>query len=329
MSEALPVVAFGSTGGTITMTPDTSGGVVPTLTAADLAASVPGLAEAVELRVETLATFPSASFDIMQQWGVIEWAREQAAQGAAGIVVAQGTDTIEETSFLYDLYWDQDAPFIVTGAMRAPSQIAADGPANLLAACRAAASPLLRGQGVQVVLDNTINAARYVRKTNSWSLHTFSSPDYGPVGYVVEGRVRGHRIGRSPVRLGAPQRKPWVPILETHAGDEGQALHAVVAAGADGVVVGAFGVAHVSYAMSDAIAELSSRLPIVVASRTGSGGTLRHTYGYVGAEIDLQEKGVILSGELDPRKARALLWGALAEGRQAADLPDLFGAFDF
>lgn len=324
VTESVPVVGLASVGGTITMTPGGSGGVLPTLTAADLAASVPGLGDVADIRVDTLASIPSPSFAITQFWDVVQWARDQVDGGAVGAILAQGTDTIEESSFLLDLYWDRPEPLIVTGAMRAPQQVSADGPSNLLTAALVATSPELRDCGVLVVLDQNANAARWVRKTHSWSLSTFQSPDFGPVATVVEGRVRARPIPRSPHRLGAPRTAPYVPLLETFVGDDGTTLRAVLEAGADGVVVGAFGVGHVSFGVARVIAEAAQDIPIVVASRTGAGGTLRETYGYEGSEMDLVRRGAVLAGALDPRKARTLLWAGLAEGRTVAHIPDLF-----
>jgi L-asparaginase len=324
-----PVIALASVGGTITMTPGAAGGVVPTLTAADLAASVPGLNEHVELRVATLANIPSPSFPIERVWEIAEWGRGEVRDGAAGVILAQGTDTIEETSFLLDLYWDSDAPLVVTGAMRPPRQLSPDGPANLAAACLVAASEQLRGQGAFVVLDDTINLARRVRKTHSWSVGTFASPSLGPVGHVVEGVVRAVRSVRTPVTLTAPRDVVYVPLLETHLGDDATTLRSVLYAGAAGVVIGAFGVGHVSARVADAVAAaVSDGVAVVIATRTGAGGTHRDTYGYEGSEMDLVDKGAILAGELDPRKARTLLWAALASRRSVADVRELFAACD-
>ncbi|MGH3262400.1 MAG: asparaginase domain-containing protein, partial [Trebonia sp.] len=135
-------VAVASLGGTITMTSASGGtGVTPSLTAADLVDSVPGLADAVEVTARTITTAPGAWLAVADVLQALSWARRAVDEGASGAVIIQGTDTMEESAYLLDLYWDRPAPLVVTGAMRTAQMAGADGPANILAAARVASSP--------------------------------------------------------------------------------------------------------------------------------------------------------------------------------------------
>ena len=315
-----PRVVVGSLGGTITMTPPTAGGgVVPSLDAAGLVQAVPELADVAELEAHTLRTDPGAWLLPPDLVAVAAWARGQVgggAGGAAGVVVVQGTDTIEETAYLLDLYWDRPEPLVVTGAMRAARAPGADGPANLLAATVVAADPASRDRGVLVVLNDDVHDATRVRKADSIALHTFSSAPFGPVGRVHEGRVTyAGRSARWPA-LPVPEagRVPRVALLETHLGDVGELLAMVVDAGYDGVVLAGFGAGHVSAALAEEVGAAVQRCPVVLASRTGGGPVLGGTYGFVGSESDLLARGVVPAGWLHPRKARLLLWSLLAAG---------------
>jgi L-asparaginase len=310
-------VAVASLGGTITMTPPAAGGAVtPSLQAADLVRAVPGLDEVAGLSAVTLRTEPGAWLTPVDVVAVGEWARAQVAGGADGVVVVQGTDTIEETAYLLGLHWDRPQPLVVTGAMRAPSVAGADGPANLLAATVVAAATASRERGVLVVLDDDVHAATRVRKTDTIAMHAFSSAPFGPVGRVHEGGVTyaGPPVSWPALPAPRPGHDPRVALLETHLGDRGELLRLVADAGCDGIVLAGFGAGHVSAALAEVVGEVATRRPVVLASRTGGGPVLRSTYGFVGSEQDLLARGVLPAGWLDPRKARLLLWALLAAG---------------
>src|SRR5437879_3220469 len=125
----LAYVAIASLGGTISMTASSPGaGVTPTLDAAQLTAAVPGLTQVAQISAETLFQLPSASMTFEQLLTCLAWARAKVDAGASGVVITQGTDTLEEAAFFLDLYWDRPEPLIVTGAMRTPLAASADGP---------------------------------------------------------------------------------------------------------------------------------------------------------------------------------------------------------
>ncbi|MGW4501237.1 asparaginase [Micromonospora sp. NPDC004336] len=313
-------IALFTLGGTIAMGGVEPGraGVVTRLTGADLTAAVPGLDElGLPLDVRDTHAVPSAHLTYRQLLDVVGAAARAVTDGATGAVVTQGTDTLEETAFLADLVWPHAAPLVLTGAMRNPTLAGPDGPANLLAAARVAAAPAARDLGVLVAFADEIHAARWVRKTHSTSTGTFASPNAGPVGHVIEGRVR--------VLARPPRRQPLPPVDPARLDATRVALHTVtldddgglldrVADTHHGLVVAAFGVGHVPAVLAPALGALAERIPVVLTSRTGAGSVLRHTYGAVGSETDLRRRGLLDGGLLDPYKAKVLLRLLLASG---------------
>jgi L-asparaginase len=311
-------VAVASLGGTITMRAAGEGlGVTPGLGADELVGTLAG-AGLPTILATTLMRVPSPSMTGADVVAAVAWAAGQVDAGAVGCVIVQGTDTLEESAYLADCIWDRAAPLVFTGAMRPADHRAPDGVANLEAAVRVAAAPAAAGRGALVVLDDVVHAARDVVKTHSYALSAFVSPD-GPEGRLVEQQVYLRPRGTRPPVLQIPSGECFVPLLETYLGDDGALLRAAVAGGAGAVCVAGFGAGHVSAAMAEAASEVLAAVPVVVASRTLSGGTLRRTYGFPGSEVDLLARGAVLAGALPARKARALLWllaGAAADRGQ-------------
>jgi len=305
------VVVFGL-GGTIAMGPSDVGGVVPALSAQELVAAVPGLGGlGIELEVVDFRRVPGASVTFEDVAALAAAIREVRADG---VVVTQGTDTIEETSYLLDVGYGGDMPVVVTGAMRNPTLAGADGPANLLAAVQVAASAEARGQGCLVVFADEIHAARRVRKTHSTSVATFRSPNGGPLGYVVEGAARMlQRVERRAAVPFVAGNAAKVAVVTALLGDDGSVFDGL-ADRVDGVVVAAFGAGHVPVTWVEPLTALVERVPVVLASRTGGGSVLEGTYGFAGSEQDLRERGLISAGFLDPLKARLLLRALLGTG---------------
>jgi L-asparaginase len=341
---AQPRVAVFTLGGTIAMTPasGTAESAVPTLSAADLLASVPAMGGVgATITVHDFRRLPGASLTVGDVLELAARVEREVAAGAAGVVVVQGTDTIEETAFLLDLVHGSDAPVVVTGAMRHPGLAGAEGPANLLAAVVAAPSARLRGMGCVVVFGDEIHAARFVRKTHATSIAAFESPSAGPLGQVAEGEVLvlTRPTDRRPAGgpgLGGPvdvaragpadmDRTIRVGLLTMSLGDDGELLRAA-AGRVHGLVVAGFGVGHVPAWLVPDLEALTHQIPVVLASRTGAGPVLREMYGFPGSEQDLQARGLIGAGFLDPLKARLLLHLLLARGAGRPEIAEAFRA---
>lgn len=310
MFNTKSVVAIGTLGGTITMTAHSAtSGVSSTLGADDLVKSVPGLRELpVELRLETLANLASGSIQFKHLFQALAWAKQQVEEGATGVVLVQGTDTLEESAFFLDMYWPYAAPLVLTGAMRSPSEAGADGPANLLASIQVAMSPKMRNYGSVVVMSDEIHQARFVRKSHTVSVHAFASPVVGPLGMVQEGEILLYREVSERAVLPVPNEfHEKVLLLEAVLDEATEIYQALPSLPYAGLVIAGVGSGHVSEKVRDALMPVLKKMPVLMASRTGAGSTTKAVYGYKGAEIDLQSLGVVMADALCPRKARLLL----------------------
>lgn len=298
-----------SLGGTIAMTSVGPGGsIIPTLSAADLAAYLPErLHTTLHIEGHSFRQLSGSSVGFADLAALLDQLRRSAREGVTGFVVTMGTDSIEEASFLLDLLWEREEPIVVTGAMRGPSHISPDGAFNLAAAVTTASHPQARGRGCLVVLNDEIHCARWVRKVHTTSGNAFSSGIVGTAGVLVEDEVRFLQpVSRPPVYPQADLSAVKTALLISVIGDDGT-LYAKLGDCFDGVVIAGFGAGHVPAAAVDAIDKLAGQIPVVLATRVDSGPTLRRTYGYPGSEVDLLGRGLICADLLDALKARLLL----------------------
>lgn len=314
---ALPEVAVLSLGGTISSTQTEGGsGVAPELTGEALVEDVPEISEVAEVSASSFRQVPGSELTLEDLIAVSEEIKSRIDEGVTGVVVTQGTDTIEETSFVLDLLVDREVPVVVTGAMRNPTLPGAEGPANLLASVRVASHEATRGLGTLVVLNDEIHAARFVQKTHTSNPATFRSPLAGPVGYVFEDKVRitTRPVGHYHVDLPEETRDHPVALYTVGLGDDGRLLEQIGRVGYEGLVIEAFGVGHVPSVMVEPLGSLADEMPVILASRTGSGEVHRGTYGFSGSESDLLGRGLVEAGMLDGPKARLFLSLLLRSG---------------
>lgn len=324
--RSLPRVAAIFTGGTISMTVDpVAGGAVPTLAGAELLAAVPGLAEAADVVPVDLGRTPASHFsfaDVLRIRGAID-----AAMGdprVRGVVVVQGTDTLEETAFAWDLCHRDPRPVIVTGAMRNASDDGWDGPRNLRDAVRIAAARGARGAGVVVALGGLVHAADAAAKRHASAVDAFATREGPPLGRVGERAVRlsvrGARrtLAITPVAAAMP-----IPIVVAALETDGSQLDAAVQAGARGIVVAATGSGNTHPdVLRAAIQARDAGVPVALASRTGA-GSVGATYAFPGGGATWARAGILLAGDLTPVQARVALALGLGAGLANDDLAAL------
>ncbi|MCA0303159.1 MAG: asparaginase [Proteobacteria bacterium] len=337
----LPRIHILALGGTIATRPDASGAMQMGLGADDLVAAVPLLAQLADIRAETVSRVGSHSLSFDQLHAL---AAKIRTLDVDGVIVTQGTDTLEETSFLLDLLIERDIPVIVTAAMRNPALTSPDGPGNLLAAVRVACDPWVRAHakalGVIAVMLDEVYAASDVLKTHPTRLDAFASPQTGPLAALVEDRVVPLSLPvRTPVeaarkRLGAltdTGREQPVALLWMALDEPGYLLEVLVdhrdQLGYRGIVLGAMGGGHVPERIAPLITQLAEVLPVVVSPRAGGGPLLQQTYGGPSSEIVLRKAGLIWGGRLNPLKARVLLETCLRAGLDRPTIVEVFDAW--
>jgi len=293
-------------------------GVSPTMGADQLLAAVPQLVGGPNVTGRSLIQIPGANITFDHLVMVAAAVRSELADGSCGVVIVQGTDTIEETAFGLDLLLsDVDAPVIVTGAMRNPTLAGHDGPANIYASVHAADSASMHGLGVTVVMNDTVHAACRVQKRHASKPDAFESTPHGPLGWFQESKPVIVDSTRVIFNVPADQaREVRIPLIPVTLDTDLATWEAVIESGIDGLVVAGFGVGHVPENLAGLLIETATNIPVVLATRTAAGSVHTSTYGFGGSERHLLEGGLISAGWLDPIKARILTTLVLRSGSQ-------------
>ena len=338
--NALPRVRLLATGGTIS---NRNGG---RLTAEELVQSMPGLDRYATPEYEQITNLASSELTLEQWLGLARRVNELNAtdRGLAGFVVTSGTDTLEELAYFLDLTVRTDKPVVVVGSMRNPSTLGYEGAANLLEGFRVAASPDSIGKGVLVVLNDEINAAREVTKTDALRLNTFQARPYGILGVVDTDRVVFYRTGvkrntaRSEFDIAQVTRLPRVDVIMTYQGADGDLIKAAVDNGAKGIVLATAGAGATSGTQQDGINyALKKGVVVVTTTRTGSGRIAPPT-GRGGrggapnasnpnAPTAEERRRRVFGEDLSPVKARVLLMLALTKTSDPAEIQRMFSEY--
>jgi L-asparaginase len=318
-------VAVVFTGGTISMVNDpVAGGNVPTLDGAAILARTPGLDAIADVVPIDLSRTPASHFSfpgLFEIAGIIRRAQDDPL--VDGVVVVQGTDTIEETAFLWDLVLDRPEPVVVTGAMRTSSSPDYDGPRNLRDAVRAAAAPELRGQGVMVVLAGTIEAADDVTKTHASAFDTFKSLNAGPLGSVGDPGVSLTRRRGGRRHIATDRAAEDVVLITAHVAMDGSLLEAAVAVRPSGIVVAATGAGNTSSPLLEAATRAMAAGSTVVLTTRSPSGAASADYAFRGGGATWVRAGALLAGHLGGPKARVALAAGLGAGLAREDLAAL------
>lgn len=328
--STLPLVKLVATGGTIAMRHDAlSEGAVPALSGQELLAAVPQIADIARLDVDNFSNQPS-DYIGPEDWRalyrrVTEWL---ACEAVAAVVISHGTDTLEETAFFLDLTLHITKPVILVGAQRSASALDSDGPRNLYNAVQVAIDKQAHHQGVLVVMNEHIMAARGVSKYHTTNTAGFHSGELGLLGEVCAGQVWFYRSPslrqHLPLATQSSTALPRVDIVAMYAGADGALVQAAVAAGAQGIVIQGLGAGNVNKPLYQAIKQaLAAGVTVVIASRVPEGRVMPN-YAYVGGGQSLVTAGVLLAGDLSPPKARILLLLALQDSPDKGQVAAVF-----
>jgi len=328
--KRLAHVVILATGGTIAGTGATStttvGYTAATVGVQQLIQAVPELKNVANVSGEQV--FQIASENMNNESWLILAKRVNvllARSDVDGIVITHGTDTLEETAYFLDLTVKSRKPVVVVGAMRPSTAMSADGPINLYNAVLLAASPEAVGKGVMVAMNDQIQAAREVTKTNTSTLDSFKATELGMLGYIQGSKPFFYRqstrknTADTEFDISKLDSLPQVDIIYGYANMNPVALDAFVAAGARGIVQAGVGDGSIATRVLPSLkAARQKGVLIVRASRVGQGIVARN------GEANDDQLDFVAADTLNAQKARILLMLALTRTSDSKEIQRMF-----
>lgn len=329
---ALPNVKILATGGTIagsaTSSTQMTGYTAGAIGIQVLMDAVPQMQQYANVSGEQVASIASPSMTNEIWLGIAKRVNELLAQSDVdGIVITHGTDTLEETAYFLNLVVKSKKPVVLVGAMRPATAISADGPVNLLNAVRLAANRDARGRGVMVAMNDEINGARDVTKTNTTHVQTFKAPELGCLGYINNGVASFYKESsrlhtyKSEFSVKDLKELPYVPIIYGYVNMETLFIKSALDAGAKGIVFAGAGNGSLPKQIEQILYDAAKQGVVVVRSSRVGNGTVTE---YLKAWTD---NNILWSDTLNPQKARILLMMALTKTNDPAQVQKYFDTY--
>jgi glutamyl-tRNA(Gln) amidotransferase subunit D len=264
VKEGLPKVSIISTGGTIASRVDyVTGGVYAAMSSRDLLSIVPELADIAQIEADILYSVFSENINSDHWEGMAKRVAEKIRQGADGVVITHGTDTMGySTAALSLAIQNLPVPVIFVGSQRSSDRPSSDSATNLVAVVNAAAhapfAEVVLGMHEGTGDDSIIfHPGAKVRKCHSSARYAFQTVNASPMARFRDGKIEmiaeNYRVRQKSEPLVMNRFEKKVALIKFHPNFDPLVVDALVDAGFRGIVFEGTGLGHVSERCYDAI----------------------------------------------------------------------------
>jgi glutamyl-tRNA(Gln) amidotransferase subunit D len=317
----LPGVSILSTGGTIASRVDyRTGAVSSQFTADDILDAIPELTDMANFNGRVLSMIFSEDMDAQAWQSLARACHEEIVNGADGIIITHGTDTLSYTAAALSFMVRSPVPIVLVGAQRSSDRPSSDNAMNMICAAAVATSDIA---GVTVVMHGeTSDDFCYVhRGTKVRKLHTsmrtaFQSVNVPPIARVDYGTrkvapITGYtKRGDTELKL-MDRMEPRCALVKFYPGMPPEIIDYYREKGYRGIVLEGTGLGHVSTKWLPTIkAAVDAGITIVMTSQCINGRICDRVYS---TGIDLMKAGVVEGEDMLPEVALVKLMWALGQ----------------
>ena len=334
--ERLPLLSILSTGGTIASKVDyRTGAVSPQFSTEDILEAIPELGAIAKIKGKVVYSILSENMRAEYWQKLAADVYNELKDGADGIIVTHGTDTMGYTAAALSFMVQTPVPVVLVGSQRSSDRPSSDATMNAICAAKVACSDLAE---VVVVMHGStsddccsIHRGTNVRKMHTSARDAFQSVNDDPIGAV---HYDANDIERISVEFSSHYKKRGEQELELreklevkcglikfYPGADPAILDFFVERGYRGIVLEGTGLGHVSAEWVPSVTRaVKQGIPVVMTSQCLYGTICDRVYD---TGRDLLHAGIIEGEDMLPETALVKLMWVLGQTTDMTEVRQL------
>lgn len=318
ISEDKDNLSILSTGGTVASVIDyKTGAVHPAFTADDLLRATPELVDYANINAKAIFNILSENMNPEYWIKTAESVYDEINNGADGVIIAHGTDTMHYTASALSFMIDTPVPIILTGAQRSSDRPSSDAFTNLMASVSAAKSDIAE---VCICMHSSeddpscdLHRGNRARKMHTSRRDTFTSINMNPLAKInnnqvslIDKEIEYNKRNSCELKLNNNLAKK-VALVKMYPGISPEIIDVYVDKGYEGIVIEGTGLGHCSDEVISSISRATDEnIPVVMTSQCLFGRTNMNVYS---SGRRLLHENVISVNDMIPETAYTkLLW---------------------